>query len=81
MFESSCFCQARWQWNKNYESFGWDERQELYRPYVSDRYSDTIVDTKTRIRGIGDALQIYIESPAGYDCRLEGLGLDLQGGK
>lgn len=78
-FHSSCNCQARWQWNASYDSYLWDEVQELYRPFVAEKYSDKIVSTKTRIRGMGESLQLYLESPEGFDCRLEGLGLDLQG--
>lgn len=79
MFKSSCMMSTRWNWHVNKDAFKWDSAQEIYRANKKDLASLKFVKSKTRVRGIGDALQLYIESPEGYDCRLEGFALDLEG--
>ena len=72
LFPSGCFGSTRWEWSDSADSFKWDSAQQLYRPetnFLNFRY----VQNKTRTRGTGKAMQVYLESDGRKDFRIHDL--------
>jgi hypothetical protein len=76
---SSCFLSYGWDWSTNYKN-----KFQIYRfkrNYVPSGSSDPfdygvdVITTRNRIRGKGHSLGIKLESEAGKDCRVLGLGI------
>lgn len=76
---SSCFMSYGWDWATEYKN-----SQQIYRfnrnytPYgVSDPfdYGVDVITTRNRIQGKGNSLGIRLDSEAGKDCRILGIGI------
>lgn len=76
---SSCLMSYGWDWSTGYRN-----PQQLYRfkrnytPSGTDdpfNYGVDVITTRNRIRGKGHSLGIRLETEAGKDCRLLGLGI------
>lgn len=72
LFPSGCFFSNRWDFSISPKSFKWDSKQQLYRT-EPDFMEFEYVQTKTRSRGTGKAVQIYLESDGTKDFRLQNL--------
>jgi hypothetical protein len=79
--QSSCMVQAQWEWANSSNSGKWSRPWQAYRykrayipangadPYDTGFY--TIV-SKTKIRGFGKVLSLYISTEPEKDCKLLG---------
>lgn len=85
---SSCKVQAQWDWSNHPDSGKWGNPFQAYRlirPYVLPdvpgpiTYGHEVVTTKSRLRGSGKALSLYIYSEEGKDFYLYGWSLRFTG--
>lgn len=81
---SSCLVQARWDFSNHINSGKFGTAFQVYRlkrPYqpqdVNDNfdYGQSVITTKSKLRGRGRALALRITTEAGKDCHLLGWGL------
>lgn len=85
--QSSCKVQSQWQWNNSAAQGKWGTIFQAYRfikpqpvnPSSGDTfdYGDTVIVTKNKLRGRGDALSLYFQSEQGKDMKLLGWGLEM----
>lgn len=81
--EVSCKLMYRWDWNSDTE--GNNELYRLLRPYIPSfegeelAYGEDVIKNKSRIRGRGTSLSLYLESPEGKDAQVLGLGVQYVG--
>ena len=68
---SSCLISSQWNWTDSRAAGKWSTPRQAYRP---SRHSDgeTLVKTRNRLRGSGNAVSIRFESEAGKDLRVYG---------
>ena len=85
---SSCKAQVRWDWSDSAGSNRWSPVFQAYRykrPYfIEDQFDkyDTgfeIISSRSKLRGRGKALSLYMETEEGKDCRIVGWVLMLNG--
>lgn len=85
---SGCLIQTRWGWSNGSASGKWSVLSQAYR-YRLARYitggADTydtgfeLISSKNKMRGRGDAFQLYMETEPGKDCRIVGWSLSVTG--
>lgn len=85
--QSSCKVQSQWQWNNSAAQGKWGPVFQAYRfvkpqpasPVAGDAfdYGDTVIVTKNKLRGRGDALSLYFNCDPGKDLKLLGWGLEM----
>lgn len=77
----SCIVQTRWDWTDLYKAGKWNDPIEMYRHRrhyipsdVTDNYEDgqTVITTKSRLRGSGRSVAIKIESSPEKDLNILG---------
>jgi hypothetical protein len=85
---SSCLLHIQWEWTNRVESGRWSRPEQIYRhrqARFSTNYSDnydtgySLVTSKSKLRGRGRALAIYLKTEPQKDCRLLGWSLSLNG--
>ena len=86
-FPSSCKVQSQWQWNNSTAQGKWGITFQTYRftnptpanpvAGMAFDYGDTVIVTKNKLRGRGDALSLYFQSEQGKDMKLLGWGLEM----
>ena len=86
-FASSCKVQSQWQWNNSAAQGKWGVVFQAYRftkptptnpvAGMAFDYGDTVIVTKNKLRGRGDALSLYFQSEQGKDMKLLGWGLEM----
>lgn len=78
---SGCLMQARWGWSDSSTSGRWSSEQQVYRlnrNYIPASASDpfdygfSVITTKNKVRGSGEALSINFRSQPGKDMHLLG---------
>lgn len=83
---SSCLVQAQWNWANSNASGKWGRQFQAYRlprfyaptgPSDNFDIGEVVITTKSKLRGSGKALSLYITSEEGKDCRLLGWTLDV----
>lgn len=86
---SSCLVQARWEFADHANSGKYGTQFQAYRlkrNYIPSGASDnfdyghSVITTKSKLRGRGRSLSLYITSEAGKDMYLLGWGLNATGG-
>lgn len=79
--QSSCLVQSRWNWTDLNSSGKWGTQFEAYRirrPYMTTTIDSTyddgypVVETRSKLRGIGKVLSLYMESQPGKHCEVLG---------
>jgi len=85
--QSSCKVQSQWQWNNSAAQGKWGVIFQAYRftkptpvnpvAGMAFDYGDTVIVTKNKLRGRGDALSLYFQSEQGKDMKLLGWGLEM----
>ena len=79
--QSSCKVKAQWQWANHTNSGKWGTEFQTYRlnrlytpTGASDdfNYGEEVIVTKSKLRGSGKALSLYIKSETGKDMKLLG---------
>lgn len=80
--QSSCYVQSQWNWCEDNTQGKWGTPFQAYRfllpqptaPADGDPfdYGNTVIKTKNKLRGRGDALSLYVYSEAGKDMKLLG---------
>lgn len=83
--QSSCIVQARWEWHDTDVQGKFGTGFEAYRfllpqpsaPASGDdfTYGATVITTKNKLRGSGDALSLLFKSSTGKDLKLLGWGI------
>jgi len=85
---SSCMVQARWGWSDHVNSGRYGTQFQAYRlspnyipAIVTDPYSYgfEVIVTRSKLRGHGRALSLYISSESGKDMHLLGWTVDITG--
>lgn len=86
--QSSCFVRSQWDWANSINSGKWSPLFQTYRyrrPYFitssEDAYDsgyETIV-SKSKLRGRGRAISLYLETEPEKDCQILGWSLSLTG--
>lgn len=83
---SSCLLQSRWDWANSIVSNKWGRELQMYRrkrhfiPVDENAAFDDgfeIVATKSKLRGRGRSLSLYLKTEAGKDCNILGWALIL----
>lgn len=78
---SSCMVQAQWEWSDNIISGRWGAPFQAYRlrrqyipsgPSDPFTYGQNVIVTKSKLRGKGNSLSLYIYSEDGKDIQLLG---------
>jgi hypothetical protein len=78
---SSCFVRAQWDWATSANSGKWGTLFQAYRiprhwysaePFDGYDYGADVLVSKSKLRGRGRSLSLYIESEAGKDMKLLG---------
>lgn len=82
---SSCIVQAQWDWNNSPSQGKWGTKFQAYRllrplkdtPQDGDvfDYGERVITTRSKLRGSGRALSLFIQSDTGKDLRLLGWGI------
>lgn len=82
--QSSCIGRFQWGFSNMARSGKWSRDQQLYRKskffYGVDSDIDTgfeLVITKTKLRGIGKSLSLYLETEPQKDCHIYGWNFSL----
>jgi hypothetical protein len=80
--QSGCYVQSQWDWAEDNTQGKWGTAFQAYRflkpqptaPAAGDTflYGDSVIVTKNKLRGRGQALSLYIYSEAGKDMKLLG---------
>ena len=85
---SSCLVQSKWGWSNSSTSGKWGTQFQAYklnRNYIPTGVSDDfdygfeVISTKNKLRGVGKALSLRIDSEEGKDMYLLGWGIDYTG--
>lgn len=85
---SGCLVQSQWNWTDSVNSGKWGTQFQAYRlrrPYLPQSaddpftYGEHVVVTKSKLRGVGRALSLLIESEEGKDMRLLGWAMLMTG--
>jgi hypothetical protein len=82
---SSCFMQSQWGWTSSATTGKWGRKQQVYRMprlYVPDdpatddwsNFGYEVINSRSKVRGMGKALSILFESEPGKNFRLYGWG-------
>jgi len=83
---SSCVVQAQWEWSDSINSGRWSTPFQAYRlkrQYIPSGSSDifdyghSVITTKSKLRGRGKSLSLYIQSEDGKAMHLLGWGIDI----
>lgn len=83
--QSSCIMQAQWDWTNSITSNKWSRPQQVYkirRPYYPTNPDDfdngySVVETKSKIRGVGKAVSLLFESEPGKHMEFLGWSMNL----
>lgn len=85
---SSCLVQAQWNWTNDMNSGKWGQQFQAYRllrPYIPSgptdpfTYGDSVIVTKSRLRGKGRTISLKISSEEGKDLVLLGWAMEVTG--
>jgi hypothetical protein len=86
--QSSCLVQARWGWSDSANSGKWGTQFQAYRfrrnyvpsgPADTFDYGESVIVSKSKLRGSGKAISLYITSEPGKDMKLLGWAMKLSG--
>lgn len=86
--QSACTMRFQWDWAVSPDSGRWSQPQQVYRLnrvettnlfQVGLKSASKTVITKSKIRGQGRAFAVYFETLPGFDCRLIGWNINLNG--
>lgn len=83
---SGCFMRGRWDWSVADTSGRWSTQQQVYRlpkfkalPVGGTPPEFRILTTKNKVRGMGRAFSIYMETEPGKPCSIVGWSLAMNG--
>jgi hypothetical protein len=86
--QSSCLVQARWGWSDSANSGKWGTQFQAYRfrrnyipsgPADTFDYGESVIVSKSKLRGSGKAISLYITSEPGKDMKLLGWAMKMSG--
>lgn len=85
---SSCLVRSKWEFSDSANSGKWSSQFQAYRltrNYIPSGagdpfdYGHDVISTRTKLRGIGRAIRIRMDSEAGKDMQVLGWGLAIRG--